>query len=150
MVDIVDISTRSRMMAGIKSKNTKPEIMIRHALHARGYRYRLYVKNLPGKPDMVFPKYSAVIFINGCFWHGHDCHLFRLPKSNVDFWRSKVTRNKELDVINKEQLCSMGWRVGVIWECALKGKTKVNFNDLLGLIEAWLHSSDARLNLHHL
>jgi DNA mismatch endonuclease (patch repair protein) len=124
------------MMAGIRGKNTKPEILIRKGLHA---------KNLPGKPDMVFPKYSAVIFVNGCFWHGHDCHLFRIPKSNVDFWQSKISRNKELDVLHTGQLLSMGWRVGMVWECALKGKSRVNFDVLLGLIEVWLHSSDSQL-----
>lgn len=135
------------MMAGIRSKDTKPEILIRHGLHARGYRYRLHVKKLPGKPDLVFPKYSAVLFVNGCFWHGHDCHLFRIPKSNVEFWRTKISRNKELDILHIAQLISMGWRVAVIWECALKGKAKINFETLLELIGEWLESTDSQLNV---
>lgn len=150
MVDTVDIQTRSRTMAAIKGKNTKPEILLRKAIHARGYRYRLHVINLPGKPDMVFPKYVAVIFMHGCFWHGHDCHIFKMPKSNVDFWKSKISRNKERDIEVEKKLISMGWRVGVIWECALQGKTRINFDDLLELIEAWLHSKDNKLTLHGL
>lgn len=146
MVDIVDIKTRSRMMAGIRGKDTKPEMLIRHGLHARGYRYRLHDKKLPGKPDLVFAKYSAVIFVNGCFWHGHNCHLFKIPKSNTDFWSNKIARNRELDAIHEAQLVSMGWRIGVIWECTLKGKTKVNFENLLELVGKWLESSDSKLN----
>lgn len=147
MVDIVDIKTRSRMMAGIRGKDTKPEMLIRYGLHARGYRYKLHDKKLPGKPDLVFPKYSAVILVNGCFWHGHDCHLFKMPKSNTDFWRNKISRNKELDVTHEAQLIAMGWRVGIVWECALKGKAKVNFEVLLDSIEVWLHSSEIKLSL---
>lgn len=145
MVDIVNIQTRSRMMASIKGKNTKPEILIRKELHARGYRYRLHDKNLPGKPDVVLSMYSAVIFVNGCFWHGHDCHIFKIPKSNVNFWKDKISRNKERDTEVMGKLISLGWRVGVIWECSLVGKTKKNFNELLEAIEAWLHSSDSYL-----
>jgi len=85
MVDIVDTATRSKMMAGITSKNTKPEILIRKSLHSLGYRYRLHQKGLPGKPDMVLPKYHSVIFINGCFWHGHNCHLFKMPTTRKEF-----------------------------------------------------------------
>ena len=97
MADIVDKKTRSKMMAGIKGKNTKPEMLIRKALFAKGLRYRLHDKNLPGKPDLVFPKYKAVIFVQGCFWHGHDCHLFKWPTSNKEYWRNKINRNREVD-----------------------------------------------------
>lgn len=142
MVDIVDVQTRSRMMASIRSKNTKPEILIRKILHARGYRYKLHSGKLPGKPDIVFPKYSAVIFIHGCFWHGHDCHIFKPPKSNVDFWESKISRNKLRDTVNSEKLVLMGWRIGVIWECCMTGKSRLNYDVLSDLIENWLHSSD--------
>lgn len=145
MVDIVDIQTRSRMMAGIRGKNTNPEILLRKGLHSRGYRYRLHAKKLPGKPDMVFRMYSAVIFVNGCFWHGHDCHIFRMPKSNVRFWQEKISKNKERDVVVIAKLISMGWRVGVVWECALRGKARKNFDDVLSLIEHWLHSSESQL-----
>lgn len=146
MTDIVDSKTRSRMMAGIRCKNTKPELLIRTGLHSKGYRYKLHSKTLPGTPDIVFPKYSAVLFIHGCFWHGHDCHLYRLPKSNVDFWRSKIFRNKELDALHTSQLSTLGWRVGVVWECALKGKNKVNFDYLISSIESWLLYLDIKLD----
>lgn len=145
MVDKVDVQTRSRMMASIRGKDTKPEILIRKLLHARGYRYKLHDKKLPGKPDMVFPKYSAVIFVNGCFWHGHDCYIFKTPQSNIDFWQEKISRNKARDIVAAGELVSTGWRVGVIWECALMGKTKRNLDDLIMQIEAWLHSSEAHL-----
>lgn len=147
MTDTVSPATRSRNMASIKSKNTKPEILIRKALHAKGFRYRLHVKNLTGKPDLVFPKYSAVIFVHGCFWHGHDCHLFRLPKSNVDYWEVKISKNIERDDLAIKRLMSAGWRVGVVWECALRGRSKVNLVELIGLIETWLHSADIQLTL---
>lgn len=98
MVDIVDVSTRSRMMAGIKNRNTKPEILIRKLLHKKGFRFRLHVKDLPGKPDIVLPKYKALIFVNGCFWHGHiNCHLFKLPATRTEFWQAKITRNQAND-----------------------------------------------------
>lgn len=141
-MDNITVLRRSENMRRIRSKNTMPEIMVRKGLHARGYRYKLHVNDLPGKPDLVFPKYSAVIFINGCFWHGHNCHLFRLPKSNVDFWENKISRNKELDEQHLNQLAAMGWRVGIVWECSLKGKTKIVFESLLDAIESWLKQSD--------
>lgn len=146
MADIVSTQSRSRMMSGIRSKNTKPEIYLRKGLHARGYRYRLHGKNLPGKPDIIFPKYFAVLFVHGCFWHGHDCHLFKMPKSNIDFWHNKISRNKELDHIVIEKLTAIGWRVGVVWECAIKGKTRLSPDVLFERIEAWLHASHTQLN----
>lgn len=127
MIDIVDTQTRSRIMASIKNKNTKPEMLIRKELHARGYRYRLQNENLPGKPDLVFPMYSAVIFVNGCFWHGHNCHIFKTPQSNIDFWESKISRNKQRDTDHEKKLSAMGWRVGVIWECSMQGKNPDKF-----------------------
>ena len=123
MVDVVRPEKRSEMMAGIKGRNTKPEIIIRKVFFKRGFRYRLHYKGLPGKPDLVFPKYKAVIFVNGCFWHGHNCHLFKWPKSNPDFWKEKITGNQTRDIKNKKLLSVQGWRVKTIWECALKGKS---------------------------
>src|SRR5438876_952703 len=98
MVDIVNRKTRSRMMSGIRGTNTKPERLIRLGLSAAGFRYRLHQRNLPGRPDMVLQKHRAVIFVNGCFWHGHDCKLFRLPASNTEFWDTKIRLNRERDV----------------------------------------------------
>jgi len=138
MSDIVDKATRSRMMAGIRGKNTKPEMMIRKALFARGYRYRLHDKKLPGKPDMVFPGRKAVIFIHGCFWHGHDCHLFKKPSSNVDFWETKIERNRAVDIRTVEALLTRGWRILTVWECAIKGKERIPFDVLIQLAVGWL------------
>jgi DNA mismatch endonuclease (patch repair protein) len=140
MADIVDRQTRSRMMSGIKGKNTRPELVIRKALFARGFRYRLHDKNLPGKPDLVFPKYKAVIMIHGCFWHGHDCHLFKWPSSNTEFWRTKINRNQEVDERNRSKLLDKGWRVLEIWECALKGSKKLEFDILMELVTDWFQS----------
>ena len=121
MVDIVDVSTRSRMMAGIKGRNTKPEILIRKLLHKKGFRFRLHVKDLPGKPDIVLSKYKAVIFVNGCFWHGHkDCHLFKLPATRTEFWQEKITRNQANDSKSINLLLENNWKVGVVWECIAK------------------------------
>ncbi|MCL4672510.1 MAG: DNA mismatch endonuclease Vsr [Sphingomonadaceae bacterium] len=120
MADVVAPDVRSRMMAGIRRTNTKPELMVRRALHARGFRYRLHARNLPGKPDIVLPKYRAVIFVNGCFWHGHNCHLFRWPKTREAFWREKIERNIAKDEAAISKLEALGWRVATIWECALK------------------------------
>lgn len=127
-------------MAGIKSKNTKPEKLIRTGLFGLGYRYRIHVKDLPAKPDLVLRKYSAVILVNGCFWHGHDCSLFRLPKSNIEFWESKISKNKENDNLNLLSLRKAGWRVAVVWECALKGKSKLNYREVISLLDTWLKS----------
>lgn len=138
MVDIVNSETRSRMMSGIRGKNTKPEIVIRSLLHRRGFRFRLHDKKLPGKPDIVLPRYRAVIMINGCFWHGHDCHLFKWPSSNVIFWKEKIIKNQLVDEITICSLEACGWRVLTIWECALKGKTKRRLDDMLSEIVAWL------------
>jgi DNA mismatch endonuclease (patch repair protein) len=147
MADIVDKRTRSRMMSGIKGKNTKPELVIRKALFAKGFRYRLHDKRLQGKPDLVFPKYKAVIFVHGCFWHGHDCHLFKWPTSNTEFWRTKINRNKEVDTRNRSGLLDDGWRVLEVWECALKGSKKLEFEHLLNLITSWLQSGTTRFSV---
>jgi len=121
MADVVDAATRSRMMSGIRGRNTKPEILVRSLLHREGFRFRLHVRELPGKPDIVLPKYRAVIFVHGCFWHGHDCPLYRLPGTRPDFWRNKIDRNRASDRRAREALLAAGWRVAVVWECALRG-----------------------------
>ena len=110
MADVVSAEVRSRMMAGIRGKNTKPEMIIRRGLHARGFRYLLHDKRLPGKPDLVLPKHRAVIFVNGCFWHGHDCPLFKWPKTRKGFWRTKIARNRENDESAVIALRRSGWR----------------------------------------
>lgn len=109
-------------MSLVKQKNTKPEIIVRSFLHRKGLRYRLHDKTLNGKPDLVFPKYKTIVFVHGCFWHGHDsplCKLARTPKSKIDFWTAKVVRTKERDTSNMAILKSTGWRTLIIWECEL-------------------------------
>lgn len=125
MPDVVSKQKRSEMMAGIWGKNTKPEIVVRKGLHALGFRFRIHDRKLPGKPDLVLPKYNAAIFVHGCFWHGHDCHLFKWPQSRTDFWREKILGNRANDEKALDALEKAGWRVLVIWECALKGKEKL-------------------------
>ncbi len=144
MADVVDPATRSRMMSGIRGKNTKPELTIRKALHARGFRYRLHCK-LPGKPDLCLPKYRAVIFVHGCFWHGHDCHLFKWPKTRPAFWREKIGRNRAVDSLALTALSQAGWRVATVWECALKGKTRLQLEDVIASLDRWLRSSESTL-----
>jgi len=138
LTDIVDSKTRSRMMSGIRGKNTRPELVIRKGLFARGFRYRLHVSKLPGKPDLVFPKYKAVVFVHGCFWHGHDCPLFKWPSTRPEFWKKKITRNKEIDGINIKKLKKAGWRVFVVWECALKGARKKPLEKIINTLEKWI------------
>lgn len=142
MVDIVDRATRSRMMSGIKGKNTKPEMIVRQALHRLGYRYRLHDKRLPGKPDLVFPSRKAVIFIHGCFWHRHDCHLFKWPSTRKEFWRGKILGNCERDSNTKSCLMDQEWRILTIWECSLKGKTKLPTEVLIEKTVFWLNNTN--------
>lgn len=148
MADIVSRETRSRMMSGIRSKNTKPEILIRSGLHRRGFRYRLHDKKLSGKPDLVLPKYNAVIFVHGCFWHGHDCHLFKWPKTRKQFWKNKIERNREVDRKAVERLRAEGWRVATVWECALKGKSRLEPMAVLDRLSRWLSSNRKVLTVH--
>lgn len=107
-------------MAGIRSKNTKPEMVVRRFLHGQGYRYRLHRKDLPGTPDLVLPKYQAVIFVHGCFWHGHDCRYYRLPKTRTAFWAEKIAGNRSRDEKNQRLLEAEGWRVVVVRECEIR------------------------------
>lgn len=145
MADIVDRETRSRMMAGIRGADTRPEIALRRALHRMGFRYRLQPLDLPGRPDLVFPKYRAVVFVHGCFWHRHPgCPYAYEPKSNVDFWQRKFRENAERDrrVIGK--LRNRGWRVAVVWECAVR---RGRADAVAEALAAWLRSGQERLEL---
>lgn len=124
-MDVHDKKTRSYNMSRIKGKNTKPEEIVRKYLFSRGFRYRKNDKRLPGTPDIVLPKYKTVIFVNGCFWHGHkDCRCFVIPKTNTDFWLNKINTNIERDKRKQEALKEHGWNVVVVWECELKNQTK--------------------------
>lgn len=147
MSDVFSPEKRSEVMSKIQGKDTKPELKIRKALHALGYRYRIHDKNIKGKPDLKLTKYNALIFVHGCFWHGHDCHLFKWPQKNAEFWRNKITGNIERDKKNIALLRSEGWRVLVIWECALKGKYSIDFQKLIDKIDVWLKSDSRFLSI---
>lgn len=131
---------RHYCMSRIQGKNTKPELQVRKGLFALGYRYQLHRKDLPGKPDIVLPKYNAVIFVHGCFWHGHDCHLFKWPKTKREFWKNKIVKNQANDDNAKNLLLNAGWRVAIIWECALKGSRKKNLDLVVHETDEWLKS----------
>lgn len=147
MTDVVDRQTRSRMMAGIQGKHTRPERQIRSGLHALGYRYRLHAPDLPGKPDLVFRSRQAVIFVNGCFWHGHSCHLFKWPATRQEWWRDKIGATQQRDRNVRQRLRKQGWRILTVWECALKGKCRLPPDRVLQQIARWLESESHELNI---
>ena len=138
MVNTVSSVVRSQMMRSIKNKDTKPELLIRKALHVRGFRFRLHVKKLPGCPDIVLPRYKVVVLVNGCFWHGHHCCLSQTPKTRQEFWLCKISNNMSRDRLVHEQLRIAGWRLGVVWECAIKGRAKQNLDSVIDDLENWL------------
>lgn len=147
MVDIVTPEVRSRMMSGIRSKNTRPEMTVRRGLHAAGFRFRLHDRNLPGTPDMTFPKWKAVVFVHGCFWHGHHCYLFRMPATRQEFWRSKIERNQVNDRNHTHELESAGWRIGIVWECVLRGREKQPLEQVVEQLGQWLISDSPSITL---
>ncbi|WP_272974535.1 very short patch repair endonuclease [Alcanivorax jadensis] len=137
MADIVDPATRSRMMAGIRGKNTRPELLIRSALHKAGFRFRLHDRRLAGVPDIVLPKYEAVIFVNGCFWHRHSgCRYASTPSTRPEFWRVKFEENIQRDERNRRLLLDAGWRVFTIWECCLRHSPVIMIDELIRLLKA--------------
>lgn len=137
MADVHDRETRSYNMSKIKSHDTKPEIIARKYLHAHGLRYTLHNKKLPGRPDLTFRKYKTVVFVNGCFWHGHHgCKYFKIPKTRTEWWKAKIEATKMRDKKKREELEASGWKVLVIWECELKGESKLNtLDDLLRAVK---------------
>lgn len=133
-------------MSGIRGKNTKPELLIRSNLHREGFRFRVHVRDMPGKPDIVLPRYRAVILVHGCFWHGHDCNLFRMPGTRTDWWRAKLEGNRTNDERAVEALLEAGWRVAVVWECALKGRERLDEQAVTERLVDWLrHGTDTQL-----
>lgn len=146
-MDIVDRDTRSRMMRGIRGSNTKPEIVIRRLLHAAGFRFRIHSRKLPGRPDIVLKKHRAVFLVHGCFWHGHHCSLFRLPGTRTQFWAAKIGRNRANDARVRRRLRERGWRIAVIWECALKGKARLSDDRLAKRIVRWVQSDSSSLTI---
>jgi DNA mismatch endonuclease (patch repair protein) len=132
------------MMAGIRAKDTAPELEIRQNLHRLGFRFRLHDKRLPGKPDLLLPKYGAVIFVHGCFWHGHNCPIFKWPKTRAEFWRTKIGRNRENDAHHIKALRETGWRVCVVWECSVR---KSSGAILAARIAKWLAGTSHTLEI---
>ena len=123
LADKFSPETRSKVMAAVRQRHTAPEMMVRRMLHGMGYRYRLHQRDLPGSPDLVFPSRKKVIFVHGCFWHGHTCPKGALPRTRLDFWRTKIEKNKKRDARVLAQLQSTGWKATVVWQCELVART---------------------------
>lgn len=148
-MDVVDSATRSRMMAGIRSKDTKPEMTVRRFLHAKGFRYRLHTRDLPGSPDLVLPKYRVAIFVHGCFWHRHlGCRYTTTPASNIEKWNEKFRANTERDMRKEAALEASGWRVIVVWECELRRTAQERLERLSGEIVSLPACNDAPAPAH--
>ena len=141
MSDVLTEDQRRFNMSRIRGRDTRPEMAVRRGLHARGLRFRLHHKDLPGRPDLVFPVHRAVIFVNGCFWHGHNCPLFVWPKTRKVFWQEKIRRNRERDRNALRSLRDLGWRVLTVWECALKGPDRFSISELLIRCEGFVPES---------
>lgn len=137
MVERISPETRSRMMSGIRRGNTKPELLVRRYLHRFGFRFRLFAKDLPGRPDVVLPKWNTLVLVHGCFWHGHShCRYFRLPKTRTEWWTAKIEANVARDVRGQAQLLEAGWRVAVVWECALRAHPDETLSQLVEFIRS--------------
>lgn len=142
MVDVHRPEQRSANMRAIRQKDTRPEVQIRRLLFARGFRYRLHVKSLPGSPDLVLPKHRVAVFVHGCFWHGHGCYLFKVPATRTDFWMGKIQGNRERDFRDQSRLLSDGWRILTIWECSLKGRHKRPLDEIIETVSQWILAAD--------
>jgi len=147
MTDTVDTKTRSRIMSSVRNKSTNIEQAVRKALFAKGFRYKINDKTLPGSPDIVLPKYQAVIFVHGCFWHGHTCQHGSIPKSHQKFWRSKIENNMTRDKENITKLVKLNWRVAVVWECSIRGSSSPSFEKNINSIEAWLKGQSLQIEI---
>ena len=147
MFDVHPPHVRSKNMAAIKSSDTRLELLIRKSLHKKGYRYTLNNSKLPGKPDIVLPKHNAALFIHGCFWHCHECALFKWPKTKREFWHEKLTKNKKNDAKNQNELNLQGWRIGIIWECSVRGSCRIPQERLVEIIILWLESEQRRFEV---
>jgi len=147
MADVLTPEQRQLNMRRIRGRDTKPELLIRYGLHALGLRYRLQDRSLPGRPDLVFPRYRAVIFVHGCFWHGHNCPLFRLPATRVEFWSAKIDVNRARDVRASDALLTGGWRILTVWECCLKGPVRWQTDQLLNACADFIKSNTGRQQL---
>lgn len=146
MTDIVDQQTRSRMMSEIRGKNTKPELSLRRALHARGFRFRLHSSKVHGRPDLVLPKHGAVVFVHGCFWHRHEgCRYTTTPSTRPEFWQAKFEANVARDLAVRRALLEDGWRVATVWECALRKPEQVETSS--EDLSIWLRSEDLQIEI---
>lgn len=144
MADVVSKETRSRMMAGIRGTNTAPEIALRKEMHARGFRFRLHVRRLPGKPDLVFPKFRAAVFVHGCFWHRHvQCRFTTTPTTNAAFWSAKFAGNVTRDERNVAKLHEASWRTAIVWECEVRGSAQ----RVGALLARWLRSKQSSIEI---
>ena len=143
-MDTVDSKTRSRIMSSVRQKDTGPEWLLRSALHKAGLRYRLHVRKLPGSPDLVFPRFRAVIFVHGCYWHSHGCYKTTVPKSRREFWQRKFSKNRSRDERNIMLLKKCGWRVMTVWECALVGRQAIPLENVVAQVRTWLASMEGR------
>ena len=145
MADIVDPETRSRMMAGIHSKGTRPETLVRSLLHKRGLRFARTSSGLAGRPDVVLPRWNVAVFVNGCFWHMHECELFRMPGSNRMFWERKLSANRMRDMKNVQSLLVDGWKVLTIWECSVRGANAMRqLERNMDRVAAWIRSNNRK------
>lgn len=141
MTDRLTPEQRRLNMSRIRGQDTRPEIIVRRALHAQGYRFRLHRSDLPGKPDIVLPRWGVALFVHGCFWHMHECDLFRWPATRVDFWRKKIEANADRDKKAADELLARGWKVLTIWECALKGKNRLSAESFSAALNGLIRSS---------
>lgn len=142
MADVLTPDQRQLNMSRIRGRDTKPEMFVRRGLHACGFRYRLQDRQLPGRPDLVFPRYHAVIFVHGCFWHGHDCPMFKLPTTRREFWDAKIASNRSRDERTTTALLESGWRVATVWECSLRGSGRLPKDEVLRRCQAFLLSEE--------
>ncbi len=145
MVDVLSAEQRRLNMSRIRGRDTKPELFIRRGLHALGLRYRLQDRKLPGRPDLVFCRFRAVIFVHGCFWHGHNCSMFKLPQTRQEFWETKIASNRARDVRATDELLEKGWRIANVWECSLRGPGKLPEGEVLKRCFEFLISKEVRL-----
>ncbi|HVZ06567.1 very short patch repair endonuclease [Rhodopila sp.] len=146
-MDVLTPEQRQHNMSRIRGRDTKPEMLLRRQLHAAGLRFRLHASGLPGRPDMVFPRHRAAIFVHGCFWHGHNCPLFKLPSTRAEFWSAKISGNRDRDFRTIAALREAGWRVLIVWECSLKGPGRLTVAEAVDFCAAFVRGGarDAEL-----
>lgn len=145
--DVHSTEVRSYNMSRIRGRDTRPEMAIRRGLHKRGFRFRLQVRDLPGRPDLVFPKWQTALLVHGCFWHGHSCHLFRIPATRPEFWAAKIEKNRVRDSRALAELANSGLRTLILWECAMRGRNRKPEEEVLDRCEIFLKGSAAALEI---